>query len=64
MYGNFLRECLTRTLYLESRLGHLESAFQKSDTQGPIADLPPEMIYEVFGYLPIADLLNCEMYVS
>ena len=34
--------------------------FQQNLSEGPIADLPAEMLYEIFAHLPVLDLLHCE----
>jgi hypothetical protein len=41
------------------RIKHLETA---SSQQGPVTDVPDEMLYVVFGFLPLVDLLKCERY--
>jgi len=61
MYKNIMKEYVYRIFTLEHKVNRLEIAMQGSGNQGPIADLPNEMIYEVFGFLPLADLLSCEM---
>lgn len=42
------------------RVTVLEEDHKDKDVVGPISDLPYEMIYVIFGLLPLADLMNCE----
>lgn len=59
---DMMQSSLRRVIELEVRLNRIEHAIRDQGQQGPIADLPYEMIYVIFGFLPIGDLLCCEMY--
>jgi len=63
-YKSALGTFLGRHFQLEERLLALERSIKESTRQGPIADLPNEMIYVIFGFLPLSDLLNCELVCS
>jgi len=44
------------------RVTMLEEARKNEGIMGPIVDIPFEMIYIIFGFLPLADIMNCERY--
>jgi len=49
-----------RIIDLETRLTRIEVSMQEAAQQGPITTVPHEIIYEIFRFLPLPDLLQCE----
>lgn len=49
--------------HLTSHITNLELKLNCQIPPGPINDIPNEMVYSIFSFLPLSDILKCEQYI-